>query len=491
MWYNGITKFDLFNWIDESNIETNEKNDLKTRINTIVRGDGGLFEDLPDTYKINIGSKNGVSCLHVLNKRRYGEEKKKSIFDLMLKRLEWKERLLTQLKEFASKIKAVSIDESIKNTESYLAYRKLVRRKLERVFNVVSIICALMALALFGMVIADAIVSFDNDGIIYKIITPGTTMCGILDFIFGVCFANIERAEDDRERIFMLAIARDQKKSLRNTNKELEQRNKEYESHNNNLNKLVEELKTSNKKYDSKLKEQKVLVEELTKKNDELTDTINKAKGIGESYSLQQEKLEQKEVKLRICEQCHVPLEKVCNVCGHKNGMAYYDEADNAYVKRAKNNNGALCGDGWLAIRDDIDGTDDTAEYTIIFSKQKVILGKKLSDEITLRDRGVGGLDYVRKIVFNQHVKTIELESSRGTIENVFRNIELVAFAKPDDNKQRYQLGKNIFSGLYGVVEVKGLEYIANAEEGCFAGWDQEYCKLAGLNVEQKCFKKN
>lgn len=485
MWYNGITKFDLFNWIDESNIETNEKNILKTRINIIKIGDGGLFKDLPDTYKINIGSKNGVSCLHVLNKRRYGEEKKKSIFDLMLKRSEWKERLLTQLKEFASEIKAVSIDESIENAKVYLEYRKLVRRKLERVFNVVAIICALMALALFCMVIADAIVSFDNDGIIYKIITPGATMCGILDFIFGVCFANIERAEDDRERIFMLAIARDQKKSLRNTNKELEQRNKEYESNNNNLNKQVEELKTSNKKYESnnsKLKEQ---VEELTKKNNELTDTINKAKGIGESYSLQQEKLEQKEEKLRICEQCHVPLEQVCKVCGHKNGMAYRDDADNAYVKRAEDNKDALCGGGWLAIKDVI---DDTAEYTIIFSKENVILGKELENEITSRHRGVGGFEFVRKIVFNQHVKTIQLENSHGTIENVFKNIALVAFAKPDDNKQRYNLGKNIFSGLYGVVEVKGLEYIAKAEEGCFAGWDKEYCRLAGLNVGKKCF---
>lgn len=488
MWYNGITKFDLFNWIDESNIETNEKNDLKTRINTIERGDGGLFEDLPDTYKINIGSKNGVSCLHVLNKRRYGEEKKKSIFDLMLKRSEWKERLLTQLKEFASEIKAVSIDESIKKTKSYLTYRKLVRGKLERVFNVVSIICALMALPLFCMVIADAIVSFDNDGIIYKFITPATTLCGILDFIFGVYFANIERAEDDRERAFMVAIANDQKKSLQDANDSLTKNNDEYKENNYKLNEQVEEMKRSNKEYESNNSKLNEKVEELTKKNNELTDIINKAKGIGESYSLQQEKLEQKEVKLRICEQCHVPLEKVCNVCGHKNGMAYYDEADNAYVKRAENNNGALCGDGWIAIRDTIDGT---AEYTIIFSKENVILGNELKNEITWRNGGVGGFDYVRKIVFNQHVKTIELESSRGTIENVFRNIALVAFAEPDDNKQRYQLGKNIFSGLYGVVEVKGLEYIAKAEEGCFAGWDQEYCRLAGLNVGQKCFKKN
>ena len=128
MGYKKITKFDLFYWIDASNIETKEKDILKTKINKIETGDNGkLFKDLPDTYPICTEYKNGVSCLYVLNKWYYGEEKKKSIFDLMLKRSEWKERLLTQLKKFASEIEAVSIDQSIDEAKNYLEYNKLQR----------------------------------------------------------------------------------------------------------------------------------------------------------------------------------------------------------------------------------------------------------------------------------------------------------------------------------------------------------------------------
>ena len=481
MWYNGITKFDLFNWIDESNIETNEKNILKTRINIIKRGDGGLFKDLPDTYKINIGSKNGVSCLHVLNKRRYGEEKKKSIFDLMLKRSGWKERLLTQLKEFASEIKVVSIDESIKKTESYLAYRKLVRRKLERVFNVVTIICALMALVLFCMVIADAIVSFDNDGIVYKIITPGATMCGILDFIFGVCFASIERAEDDRERIFMLAIARDQKKSLRNTNKELGQRNKEYESNNNNLNKQVEELKTINKKYESdnsKLNEQveelKTInkkyesnnsklneqVEELTKKNNELTDIINKAKGIGESYSLQQEKLKQKEAKLGICEQCHVPLGQVCNVCGHKYSTPLPMEKENVYIQKKSDEF------GYRVIQ------VDKEVAILVCDAEKINLSNILimsgNDDVDdLHRIRPNNVSWVKRIVFTSAVQNIVLDDNGSTdsLKSLFPGVNIVGFAKPEEGLKQYHLGKNVFNKVND-IEIIGLEYIAEGEAG-------------------------
>ena len=510
MWYNGITKFDLFNWIDESNIETNEKNDLKTRINTIVRGDGGLFEDLPDTYKINIGSKNGVSCLHVLNKRRYGEEKKKSIFDLMLKRLEWKERLLTQLKEFASKIKAVSIDESIKNTESYLAYRKLVRRKLERVFNVVSIICALMALALFGMVIADAIVSFDNDGIIYKIITPGTTMCGILDFIFGVCFANIERAEDDRERAFMVAIANDQKKSLQDANDSLTKNNDEYKENNYKLEKEVgklqgtnEELQRTKEKLEKEVAKLQGTNEELLGTKEKLEKEVEKLKSTSEIVAGQQEKLEQKEAKLGICEQCHVPLENDCNVCGHKNYPGMKGTVNKDYIVHGLNPNKAEqdCKSyNWTLKK------NGECNYTVIFNNNIIILSAEARNicNNSYSER-LAAPKYVKKIVFNAHVKNVKLKEDEKAncknikayyenIQNIFPEVEIVAFAQPErcngEIIKQYKLGENIFNGLYGKVNVKGLEYIAKAEKGCFGGWDREYCRYMKLECDgQECFQ--
>ena len=469
MWYNGITKFDLFNWIDESNIETNEKNDLKTRINTIERGDGGLFEDLPDTYKINIGSKNGVSCLHVLNKRRYGEEKKKSIFDLMLKRSEWKERLLTQLKEFASEIKDVSIDESIEKTKKYLAYRKLVRRKLERVLNVVAIICALMALPLFCMVIADAIVSFDNDGIIYKFITPATTLCGILDFIFGVYFANIERAEDDRERAFMVAIANDQKKSLQDANDFLTKNNVEYKENNYKLEKKVEKLQGTNEELQRTKEKLEKEVEKLQGTNEELRGTkeklekeVEKLKSTSEIVAGQQEKLEQKEAKLGICEQCHVPLGQVCNICGHKHSTPSLQDGENAYIH--KDNNANTHGYRVIEVGNEAILVCDAEMINL-----ESIYDKSRSSDIDSSCRILEDhINSVKKIVFTEEVKNIILSKKADTknVKDLFPGVKIVGFAKPQNGSRQYHLGENVFAGVEG-IEIIGSEYIV--EEGnCF-----------------------
>ena len=475
MGYKKITKFDLFYWIDASNIETKEKDILKTKINKIETGDNGkLFKDLPDTYPICTEYKNGVSCLYVLNKWYYGEEKKKSIFDLMLKRSEWKERLLTQLKKFASEIEAVSIDQSIDEAKNYLEYNKLQRIKQGRVFNVITIFCVLIALALLCLVMADAIVAFDNESIIYKFITPGATMCGILDFIFGILFFRKERAEDDRERFLMLAIAKDQKKSLRNTNKKLEQRNKEYESNNNNLNKQVEELRISNKEYESnnnnlnkQVEELRISnkeyesnnnnlnkqVEELRKKNDELTDTINKAKGIGEICSLQQEKLEQKEANLGICEQCQVPIRNICKICGHVKGS----EISNKWSSVATD------GKNYKIIED-----IDNNWLTIVFTGKDIVLDKELES--------IPGTTKIDHIIFTNNVDTIRLseEIKYNNLRSLVPSLLAVGFAKPTEACKRYKLYGPIFKDMGDLKDsILGLEYVENADKDCFEGWPQ------------------
>ena len=273
----------------------------------------------------------------------------------------------------------------------------------------------------------------------------------------------------------MLAIARDQKKSLRNTNKELEQRNKEYVSNNNNLNKQVEELKTINKKYESdnsKLNEQveelrrsnkeyesnnsklNEQVEELTKKNNELTDIINKAKGIGESYSLQQEKLEQKEAKLGICEQCQVPIRNICKICGHVKGS----EISNKWSSVATD------GKNYKIIED-----IDNNWLTIVFTGKDIVLDKELES--------IAGTIKIDHIIFTNNVDTIKLgeKIKRSSLKSLVPGLLAVGFAKPTDaTNKRYKLYGPIFKGMGDFKDsILGLEYVENVDKDCFEGWPQ------------------
>ena len=518
MGYKKITKFDLFYWIDASNIETKEKDILKTKINKIETGDNGkLFKDLPDTYPICTEYKNGVSCLYVLNKWYYGEEKKKSIFDLMLKRSEWKERLLTQLKKFASEIEAVSIDQSIDEAKNYLEYNKLQRIKQGRVFNVITIFCVLIALALLCLVMADAIVAFDNESIIYKFITPGATICGILDFIFGILFFRKERAEDDRERFLMLAIAKDQKKSLQDENDfltknndklekevaKLQGTNEELQGTNEELRGTNEELRGTKEKLEKEVEKLQGTNEELRGTKEKLEKEVEKLKSTSEIVAGQQEKLEQKEAKLGICEQCHVPLENDCNVCGHKNYPGMKGTVNKDYIDHGLNPNKAEqdCKSyNWTLKK------NGECNYTVIFNNNIIILSAEARNicNNSYSER-LAAPKYVKKIVFNAHVKNVKLKEDEKAncknikayyenIQNIFPEVEIVAFAQPErcngEIIKQYKLGENIFNGLYGKVNVKGLEYIAKAEKGCFGGWDREYCRYMKLECDgQECFQ--
>ena len=184
-------------------------------------------------------------------------------------------------------------------------------------------------------------------------------------------------------------------------------------------------------------------------------------------------------------------------VCGHKNYPGTTGAVNKDYIVRGLKPNRAEqdCKSyNWTLKK------NGECNYTVIFNNNNIILsaeaGNICNNSYQLR---LTNIIYVKKIVFNTHVINVKLKKDGedtyyNNIKDIFPKVEIVAFAQPNPNKgkirKQYELGENIFNHLYGEVNVKGLEYIAKAEKGCFGGWDLAYCSYMKLECEgQECFQ--
>ena len=491
----GISKEDLLEWIRNSNYcdngklaeaigsdNINKEKDAKYNLIDIINGspignvtDGAVtdtnkvyktFEELPKDIilDVNAGSKNGVEWLIGKYKRYYSKKRKQSLFDLDLKKEGEVKKLIESIRRFCRQfngnddvknfIEGVK-DENEKRSTSRIAVR----------WGVTIALLVIGFTALFSNFFVPIEIIIDN--VTIQIGELLATLCGILDFMLGIIFAWREYKEDESERLI--------------------------------LNK-VENALTEFKEVVPKV------VDDVKGAASDVKIATANAKIISDDYGKKIKEVEKVRESLKICKQCHVPLENDCNVCGHKNDpemMRSIDTTD--YISRGKKSkkiekdpnpgNWTIKSCNWT-IKECGEGC-----YTVIFNNKNIVLKTEQVKMCTDQD-GLTDEKYVKKIVFNEYVKTVRLKDDDDTtdyqnIRGIFSKVEIVAFAQPTPNKEtgqiirQYKLGKDIFKELEGKVNVKGLEYIAKAEEGCFAGWDEEYCRLAGLNVGQKCFKKN
>ena len=470
----GITKGQLCKLIEKSNAD--DKQEIFNRLNTIkthieftktINGDTNTsttFATLPD-YAF-LYSKDGdwgaealrdLYKIRAIGKMRYMQ----NAIDLKLrKENNYVETLCASIQEFFDNLK------DNKNQKTYLenckkatkkATKKIKEKKEKKEKAMIGGFSFLLLVALVaaGMTIISAVIKDLED----LTLAAGclTSICGIIDFGLGVGFFWYERASD----------------------KEMDEKTGAIEDLTKNYYEIAGRLENATERN-----------EQLADRNKQLTDRQEQLTDRQEQLTDRQER----EIEsLRICKQCHVPLENYCNVCGHKcypeeSGTIDGDYTSPGITKRKKEQESKSY--NWT-LKECIGG------FTVIFNNKHIVLKTesiKLQESSNKIKGRLADLSCVKKILFNTHVKTVKLTEDSDltgyqSIRDIFPNVEIVAFAQPDPDKdagdiyRQYELGKNIFKNLYGTVKVRGLEYIAKRGEDCFDGWGNDYLRTAGLSV--------
>lgn len=438
------------------------------------------FGELPGGMILDVDTDHGkgVECLIGKYRRYYSKIRKQSLIDLYLSKEGGADRLKKDINKFCQQFKSNDdVKEFINGVKDENEKRSTSRKAVR--WGVTIALLFIGFTALFSNFFVPIEIIIDNETI--QLGELAATLCGILDFMLGIMFAWWEYKDDEKERSIL---------------KQIENALAEF---NEVVPKVVGDVKGA--ANDAKMATKKA--ENITNAAENITNT---AKSISDDYGKKIKEVEKVRESLKICEQCHVPLENDCNVCGHKNDPEMRRSIDTTdYIirgiksKKIKNDsnpsNWTIKSCNWT-IKECGEGC-----YTVIFNNENIVL-KTEQVKMCNDQNGLTDAKYVKKIVFNEYVKTVRLKYDEDTtdylnIRGIFPKVEIVAFAQPTPNKEtghiirQYKLGKDIFKKLHKTVNVKGLEYIAKAEEGCFAGWDKEYCRLAGLNVDPKCFTNN
>lgn len=439
------------------------------------------FGELPDgmILDVNTDQGKGVECLIGKYRRYYSKIRKQSLIDLYLSKEDGAERLKEDINEFCQQFKSYDNIENFINGVKEENEKRSAKRTMRQIFGalVLGVVLLIGLSSILSTLIGDP--ADETSQIL-------SACCGGFDLIVGIVFFILERIEDSNEK--------EREEKISNAQSKLFKAVKDAKIAAEDSKIAAEEAKTAAE--DSKTTA--MLNIESIQISGKLGDTLNST--FSEMHGTFKEIKKERE-NLGICEQCHVPLENDCNVCGHKNYPGTTGAVNKDYIDCGLNPNKAEqdCKSyNWTLKK------NGECNYTVIFNNNNIILSAEACNicNNSYPER-LAAPKYVKKIVFNAHVKNVKLKEDEKAncknikayyenIQDIFPEVEIVAFAQPErcngEIIKQYELGENIFNGLYGKVNVKGLEYIAKAEKGCFGGWNPKYCM--GLDCEGKeCFQ--
>lgn len=490
----GISKEDLLEWIRNSNYCDNDKlaevigsdninkeKDAKYNLIDIINGspignvtDGAVtdtnkvyktFEELPKDIilDVNAGNKNGVEWLIGKYKRYYSKKRKQALFDLDLKKDGEVVKLIESIKHFCQQFANY---EEIKNfidgvgKENEERSSKGRKKRLNVFFGVL--------IVLLGLGISSLLYNLIK-GVENEVTQILATVCGILDFICGIVFFIDEKREDEEEKEREEKISNAQSE-LFNAVRSAKAAAMLSEEAAQLTIKLGDTLSNTTDKLNSTLDS---TLRQTSTINENLKATINKTstantelgtilKELTKKTEKAKEELEIERENLGICEQCHVPLGQVCNICGHKHSTPSLQDGENAYIH--KDNNANTHGYRVIEVGNEAILVCDAEMINL-----ESIYDKSRSSDIDSSCRILEDhINSVKKIVFTEEVKNIILSKKADTknVKDLFPGVKIVGFAKPQNGSRQYHLGENVFAGVEG-IEIIGSEYIV--EEGnCF-----------------------
>lgn len=518
----GISKEDLLEWIRNSNYCDNDKlaevigsdninkeKDAKYNLIDIINGspignvtDGAVtdtnkvyktFEELPKDIilDVNAGNKNGVEWLIGKYKRYYSKKRKQALFDLDLKKDGEVVKLIESIKHFCQQFANY---EEIKNfidgvgKENEERSSKGRKKRLNVFFGVL--------IVLLGLGISSLLYNLIK-GVENEVTQILATVCGILDFICGIVFFIDEKREDEEEKEREEKISNAQselfnavrsakaaamlseeaamlsEEAARLTSKLGDTLSNTTDKLNSTLDSTLRQTSTINENLKATINKTSQANTELGTILNELTTKTEKAK----------KELEIERENLGICEQCHVPLGQVCNVCGHKYSTPLPMEEENVYIPKRSDEF------GYRVIEVDI------KVAILVCDAEKINLSNILkmsgNDDVDDSHRiRPTNISWVKRIVFTSAVQNIVLDDngSIDSLKSLFPGVNIVGFAKPENGLKQYHLGKNVFNKMND-IEIRGLEYIAAGDAGCFGSWKREDIKTINPSLNNICFE--
>lgn len=484
----GISKNELLKGINNSNYTSKEQllNDIKVTPTQIKGNDNNYvtFGELPYDMilDVNAGGKEGVECLIGKYRRYYSKIRKQSLIDLYLSKEDGADLLKKDIENFCQQFKSYDDIEEFINGVKGENEKRSAKRTMRKIFFAV----------LLGVVL---LIGFSS--ILYTLIgDPAdetsqilSACCGGFDLILGIVFFGIEKHEDKEEKEREEKISNAQSelfKAVRSANaaamlsKEAAQL----------TSKLGDTLSSTTDKLNSTLTSTLCQTSEI---NETLNATINKtSKANTDLGTILQEltkktekakkELEIERENLGICEQCHVPLGQVCNICGHKYSTPLPMEEENVYIQKKSDEF------GYRVIQvDNVAILVCDAEKINLSNILKMSGNDDVDDPYRIRPKNVS---WVKRIVFTSAVQNIILDDngSIDSLKSLFPGVNIVGFAKPENGLKQYHLGKNVFNKMND-IEIRGLEYIAAGDAGCFGSWKRDDIKTINPSLNNICFK--
>lgn len=509
----GISKEDLLEWIRNSNYCDNDKlteeigsdninkeKDAKYNLIDIINGspignvtDGAVtdtnkvyktFEELPKDIilDVNAGSKNGVEWLIGKYKRYYSKKRKQALFDLDLKKEGEVRKLIEDIKRFCQQFANY---EEIKNFIDGVGKENEERSKGRKKWRNVrfGFLIVLLGLGL-GSLSYNLIKGFEDEAA--QILA---TVCGILDFICGIVFFIHEKREDEEEKereekisnaqSELFAAVKEARTAAMLSNEAAQLTSKLGDTLSSTTDKLNSTL-TSTLCQTSKINENlNATIDETSKANTELGTILQE---LTKKTEKAKKELEIERENLGICVQCHVPLGQVCNICGHKYSTPLPREEENVYIQKKSDEF------GYRVIQvDNVAILVCDAEKINLSNILKMSGNDDVDDSHRIRSKNVS---WVKRIVFTSAVQNIVLDDngSIDSLKSLFPGVNIVGFAKPENGLKQYHLGKNVFNKMND-IEIRGLEYIAAGDAGCFGSWKREDIKTINPSLNNICFK--
>ena len=420
------------------------------------------FGELPDgmILDVNTGQGKGVECLIGKYRRYYSKIRKQSLIDLYLSKEDGAEQLKKDINKFCQQFESYDKIEQFINGVKEENEKRSAKRTMRQIFGAfVLVVVLLIGLSsILSTLIGDP--ADETSQIL-------SACCGGFDLIVGIVFFAIERYEDkkEKEREEKISSAQselfDAVKAAQTaatlsieaavlTKKLGDTLSSTTDKLNSTLTSTLCQTSTINENLNATINKTNEANTDLGKILTELTNKTERAK----------KELEIERENLGICEQCHVPLGQVCNVCGHKYSTPLPMEKENVYIQKKSDEF------GYRVIQ------VDKEVAILVCDAEKINLSNILimsgNDDVDdLHRIRPNNVSWVKRIVFTSAVQNIVLDDNGSTdsLKSLFPGVNIVGFAKPEEGLKQYHLGKNVFNKVND-IEIIGLEYIAEGEAG-------------------------
>lgn len=443
------------------------------------------FGELPDgmILDVNTDQGKGVECLIGKYRRYYSKIRKQSLIDLYLSKEDGAERLKEDINKFCQQFKSYDNIENFINGVKKENEKRSAKRTMRQIFGAL----VLGVVLLIGL---SSILSTLIGGPADETSQILSACCGGFDLIVGIVFFAIERYEDKKEKEREEKISNAQselfkavrsaktaamlsKEAAQLTSKLGDTLSNTTDKLNSTLDSTLRQTSTINENLQATINKTSTANTELGTILQELTKKTEKAK----------KELEIERENLGICEQCHVPLGQVCNVCGHKYSTPLPMEEENVYIPKRSDEF------GYRVIE------VDKKVAILVCDAEKINLSKiyeksqntDIGNSYRIRPTNIS---WVKRIVFTSAVQNIVLDDngSIDSLKSLFPGVNIVGFAKPENGLKQYHLGKNVFNKMND-IEIRGLEYIAAGDAGCFGSWKREDIKTINPSLNNICFE--